>query len=670
MNIVWVLLLKDRQTTWQNGIVKYTYENISYIVNEYTGEEVTSFAKPIVLDYVPDTKEMVQHHQKAATTIAIDKTKWTSNTVIVVDTSYSMKNADVFETRTHLDAVWLCIALDFIAHRLESGAAGSSDVVSIVTLGENSEALVLEQPTSWILYNKIVDIYNNKTVQPQGHGPYIPSLNLAGELLNANSNASCAMGLLFISDGKPSDHYLLGIDINDGRDAITKRVASLASKFGRRLQFTAVGIGDEDFITLENMVDVASDYGAKASMNIPSKSAGALGDVLGTFATAIASTQKEMTCVASLKQQRVKTVTRESMRKANESITRVSDSDFFIYDQHSVQRLVYKEWREEKNTCRYFEPAPLQNRDAHYVAMHESTFGEGAERFAYRFFEVGADGESVIGKPLVAKESRFIVNGYDTEDARQHFVKTFCETQELASRIAIEFNATLDALNCVDKSTPRVSILDCSVYILDDINLGKNSVLVEEKLDQTKWMKWNSNNGFVAGMENAPTSNEDNIEGVIQSMNDLDICTIEEEEDDEGRDVSSNGQSAKVETNNCNQHLSNVGAKSHNKDKSLPEFSAFDVAQAFSHFSYWATGRKRLICDLQGVFDDGKNLLYLSDPVIHCDNRGKSYKDPCIAGRTDRGRTGMALFFKTHKCHCGKLCRLVTSGLKRTQRRN
>ena len=648
--------------------MKYTYENISYIVNEYTGEEVTSFAKPIVLDCVPITKEMVEHHQKAEATIARDKTKWTSNTVIVVDTSHSMKNADVFETRTRLDAVWLCIALDFIAHRLESGAAGSSDVVSIVTLSENSKALVLEQPTSWILYNKIVDIYNNKTVRPKGHGPYIPSLNLAEELLNANSNASCAMGLCFISDGKPSDHYLLGIDINDGRDAITKRVASLASTFGRRLQFTAVGIGDEDFTTLEEMVDEASDYGAKASMNLPSRSAGALGNVLGTFATSITSTQTEMTCVASLKQQRVKSVTRESMRKANESITRVSDSDFFIYDLHSVQRLVYKEWREEKNTCRYFEPAPLQNRDAHYVAMHESTFGEGAERFVYRFFEVGEDGESVIGRPLVAKESRFIANSYGTEEARQHFVKTFCRTQQLASRIAIEFNAKLDALNCVDESTPRVSILDCSVYIIDDINLGKISVLVEEKLDHTKWMKWNSNNGFVAGMKNATTFNEEDIEGAIQSINDLHLGMTEE--DDEGRDVSSNGQSANFETNNCNQDLSNIGTKSHKKDKSLPGFSAFDVAQAFSHFSYLATGRKRLICDLQGVFDEGKNLLFLSDPVIHYDNRGKSYRDPWIAGRSDRGRKGMALFFKTHKCHCSELCRLVTSGFKRTERRN
>ncbi len=63
-------------------------------------------------------------------------------------------------------------------------------------------------------------------------------------------------------------------------------------------------------------------------MKSASRSAGALDNVLGTFATSITSTQTEMTCVASLKQQRVKAVTRESMRKANESITRVSDSEF------------------------------------------------------------------------------------------------------------------------------------------------------------------------------------------------------------------------------------------------------------------------------------------------------------------------------------------------------
>ena len=649
-----LLLLKDHYYTGRDGIVKYIYENITYVVNEYTGEEVTSFAKPIVLDCVPITKEMVEHHQKAEATIARDKTKWTSNTVIVVDTSGSMRNADVFETRTRLDAVWLCIALDFIAHRLESGAAGSLDVVSIVTLGSYSRALALEQPTSWTLYNKIVDIYNNKTVQPYGHGPYMPSLNLAEELLNANSNASCAMGLCFISDGKPSDHCLLGLDINDGRDAITERVASLASKFGRRLQFTAVGIGDEDFTTLEEMVDEASDYGAKASMNLPSRSAGALGNVLGTFATSITSTQTEMTCVASLKQQRVKAVTRESMRKANESITRVSDSDFFIYDQLSVQRLVYKEWFEGKKRCHSFEPAPLQNRDAHYVAMHESTFGEGAERFAFRFFEVGADRKSVIGKPLVAKESRFIVNGYDTEEARKQFVNTFCQTQQLARRIAIEFNAKLDELNCVGESTPRVSILDCSVYIIDDINMGQNSVLVEEKLDHTKWMKWNSNNGFVAGMENAPSFNEEDIEGAIQRLNDLDIGMIEEEEKDEDED----------DDEGSDENYSNAGTKNYNEVKS---FSAFDVAQAFSHFSYWATGRKRLICDLQGVFDEDKNILFLSDPVIHYYNRGQSDRY-MVHGRTDKGRKGIALFFKTHKCHCSELCRLVTNGFKRTQR--
>lgn len=46
-------------------------------------------------------------------------------------------------------------------------------------------------------------------------------------------------------------------------------------------------------------------------------------------------------------------------------------------------------------------------------------------------------------------------------------------------------------------------------------------------------------------------------------------------------------------------------------------FTPSEVAQAFSHFSYWSSGRKRLICDLQGVYDEDENVLKFSDPVIH-----------------------------------------------------
>jgi hypothetical protein len=135
----------------------------------------------------------------------------------------------------------------------------------------------------------------------------------------------------------------------------------------------------------------------------------------------------------------------------------------------------------------------MQNPMTEFVALNKKAFGEGAERYAFRFFEVGEDGTTVIGKPLVAKESRLVLEG--GERNREMFVRTFCETQQLARRIANEFNQKLDNLFRVDKGTPRVTFLDCSIYELDDVNLGKQSVLVEEKIDHLKWHKWNMNNG-------------------------------------------------------------------------------------------------------------------------------------------------------------------------------
>jgi Alpha-kinase family len=74
------------------------------------------------------------------------------------------------------------------------------------------------------------------------------------------------------------------------------------------------------------------------------------------------------------------------------------------------------------------------------------------------------------------------------------------------------------------------------------------------------------------------------------------------------------------------------------------EFTPFEVAQAFSHFAYRATWRKRLVCDLQGAFDQQSNVLRLSDPVIHYYNNLETHRRN-VHGNTDRGRKGAALFF-------------------------
>ncbi len=453
----------------------YRWKDIVYITNERTGEEVTSYAVPFKLDTVPISEQTVREHNEASKVIQKDKSMWNSNTVIVVDTSGSMKRADVWGSRTRLDSVWISVALDFIATRIETGAAGALDVVSVISMGEGAYPIIEEQPTTWVLYNQIVDIYNQTFILPRSHGNYIPSLELAEQLLHRNSNESCAVGICFVSDGKPSDHVSLRLDKHECADRIMEKVASLSKRFGRRMQFDAVGIGSEDdFGTLEKMVNEAKDYGVKASLNLPSMSSSDLGDVLHSFATSITSTQTEMTNVFTNKQQKVRDVKRESRSKASKSIQRVSEEDFFIYEKVDAKRMVYNERQSSKGFVGQFEEVDLQNSGAEYVALNQGPFGEGAERFAFRFYELDSDRTTIVGKPLVAKESRFILeDGMDDEASRMKFVKSFCKTQQLAGRIAKEFNDRLDYLHRVDKRTPKVEFLDCSVYQLNDVNLGK-----------------------------------------------------------------------------------------------------------------------------------------------------------------------------------------------------
>jgi hypothetical protein len=59
-----------------------------------------------------------------------------------------------------------------------------------------------------------------------------------------------------------------------------------------------------------------------------------------------------------------------------------------------------------------------------------------------------------------------------------------------------------------------------------------------------------------------------------------------------------------------------------------------DLLQAFSHFTYNVTGRKMLVCDLQGVYNKAENLFELTDPVIHNVSKQGHTR---VYGRSDRG---------------------------------
>jgi len=80
---------------------------------------------------------------------------------------------------------------------------------------------------------------------------------------------------------------------------------------------------------------------------------------------------------------------------------------------------------------------------------------------------------------------------------RETFIKCFCQSQTQARGLAKKFNQQLQRISGINNSVPRISFLDCTVYVLDN-GVG---ILVEKKLPTDKFVKWNSNDGLVAKSE-------------------------------------------------------------------------------------------------------------------------------------------------------------------------
>ena len=69
----------------------------------------------------------------------------------------------------------------------------------------------------------------------------------------------------------------------------------------------------------------------------------------------------------------------------------------------------------------------------------------------------------------------------------------------------------------------------------------------------------------------------------------------------------------------------------------------YDVTQAFSHYTWVKSGKRMVVCDIQGVHTDSG--FRLTDPAIHHLDIRRKY-----AG-TNLGKKGIRRFFKTHKCN-------------------
>ena len=468
----------------RHGMFKYTYGGVVFIYNPKTKTAVTSYpvkgaskksgtkvTTPIMLERhnfgsaAANIDQKRTHDDLARLLRSSEKMRagWRSHSVLVVDMSGSMRNDDVNGARCRSDGVWMALARDYVKNQLKSGLRDTKDLVSIIIMKEDAEVIVLCEPTTWVLYNKLIDMREWNKLRPSGPGNYLPSIEKAESLLTSNANAGCALSLLFFSDGRPSDPA-------GDRPLIVDKIGKLASKFGRRLSISCIGMAEptEDFSTLNDMVTEAQQYGAQATFGQPSLDADSLSNIITSLATSLTTSRTEMTELKTGKAKLVRMdVEREklntpdhigtwtkytnsfdrnqyvssywswSWRKGNGFVEIVDTRCAWCYkdssgghfmvcpgcNAHSLCRSCYiegdgftdhrKRYNNQQSECQqllaqirmgYVRQMKLPS---YSIAVKDQSFNEGAERIVFKVRYLDPNGE-FTGPVMVAKESRFV----------------------------------------------------------------------------------------------------------------------------------------------------------------------------------------------------------------------------------------------------------------------
>jgi len=224
----------------------------------------------------------------------------------------------------------MSLARDYVKIPLDNGIRTGTDLISVIIMREEAEILLACEPTDWCLYNKFLDLREWEHLKPSGHGNYMPALAMAQKMLNLNTKGSCALALLFFSDGKPSDiqHDHVGA------------MGELASKFGRRLTIACIGMASAadkgSFTTLRDMAYEADSYGSQASFGSASLNVASLSKIISSLASSLTETKTEMTDQKSGKSMTVRMDIRRERKGTPDDL--ILTGDWNVYGQHRFGR--------------------------------------------------------------------------------------------------------------------------------------------------------------------------------------------------------------------------------------------------------------------------------------------------------------------------------------------
>mmetsp|Transcript_806 Transcript_806/g.1651 ORF Transcript_806/g.1651 Transcript_806/m.1651 type:complete len:716 (-) Transcript_806:901-3048(-) len=573
----------------KNGRVKYTHGGVVFIYCPRRNRAVTSWkvkdssessgtkvATPILLDkYDFGSQVILEDKVRIHNSLAHQmndsskvQAKWTSHSVLVVDMSGSMRRDDVNGARCRSDGVWMALARDYVKKPLEDGTRSHFDLISIIVMKDDGATVIFQhQPTTWVLYNKLIDMREWSTYKPSGHGYYIPAIDEAEALLTSNANASCSLSLLFFSDGSPSDRLA-------DRPLIVEKTGKLASKFGRRLSISCIGMAGEaeDFSTLNDMVTEAKQFGAQASFGKPSLDADSLSNIITSLASSLTTSKTEMTELRTGKAKLLRMdIEREKFNTSDYVGTWLdfrSDGPDYVnrcWTWNYSHTNGFVEILDTRCTFCYAEDAQLvcpgcksyfscvgcseqdlgfashrtryNNRQSECqqilaktrmrslvrkelpswsISVKDQIFGEGAERIVHKVRFLDSNGE-FIGPTMVAKESRFVESLENSYLEQFNYHRAFMRTQDIASNFAKKFNQAMLQIQCHFgekfqtqlSKLPRIQFIEPMVVELFE-GEDEKSILVEQFLEGD-YKKFNSNMGYV----------EDEVKQLVERMKDL-----------------------------------------------------------------------------------------------------------------------------------------------------
>eukprot|EP00899_Mesostigma_viride_P010636 jgi/Mesvir1/19574/Mv09878-RA.1 len=662
---------------------RYTHKGVVYITDASSRHEITSWR----IDG--------EDGEDAPPLARVGDAEYSSHTVLIVDASGSMRKADVPGYQSRTDAVYDCLAREFVEPQLQGsggdGANGKSGkegkrpqlfdkaVASLIEMSDNARVVLNRVPVDEALASAL---RKRRTSHARSHGNYLPALQKAIELLREDAHHNARLFVLFLSDGAPSDHTEMacihGVQVWQpspsgklfkGKPALNncsmgpntcrrsvhdtvkadclRAVNTLGDMFGRDRTFlgtVAFGPPGEDYQVLQEM-----------AQRLPRSSFQKLGLQVGGLRTALSSLTSELTTLRTevggeggriQGTPRDKVVLKEEAGVSNlwtykGAIAVTEWHGWTLYDGSDVRKFRYDQSDRDLVEVAFDEGASG-------MAFYKSPFAEGVERFVYRCMEISApqyaaDGRAFatqVGKKLVAKEARM------NEHLGLRFQKDFCRTQSEAAALAKLFN---DRVHASDPAW-RIDFLKCHIYRCRDWQYpdGFAWVLAEPELEG-RFYKWNNNGGGVdcrgypsmsagGGGGRGGGGRDVGRSGVTQASllrTSALGAIVEDDEDDYAGDLG----------------YAVVNDSDEGDDEASSGVELHEIPQCFSHFTYVVTGRKKLVCDLQGVWNATDGFM-LTDPAIHyistTGRRG-------INGITDKGQDGVDRFFKTHQCRM--LCR-------------